>query len=206
MSAQTDTPLLTATDIRADTLLLLLNARFVNPDRSLGAMRVLGLVGADMSAARRRVGLSVAVPPVPVEDEPAEPETITRRSTYVAPPKARLSKAPTNSRPVNEGKLRCSKCQEWKPEDQFGLRTDRLGSGTRRSACRDCHRKDGRQRYLNVKALDSLTLLGLDFVVEEGDSSAKFVCGRCGKPIEPGDDATLIGAVEHSTCVKGEDA
>ncbi len=221
MSAQTESPPLwevRQTRARADALLILLNARFVDPAFTAGAMRVLGLSKEDMSEARRRVGAMVAMPPhepVGSTDSPSadqewgQPPTGLPRAPHVAPSFERFrrpSKPATNARPVNhDGQLRCSKCQKWKDEDEFSLRTDRLGSGTRRSACKPCHRLAGKQRYLNVDAKGSLTLLGVDFVVEEGDTAGKFICAKCGKPIEQGDDATVIGVVEHSWCVKGEE-
>lgn len=204
MSTQTEAPTLyerRRIEQRADALLILLNARFVDPEKAPGAMRVLGLSKGDMSEARRRVGALVSVPPAPV--------VMHSHPTYSwddekPAPLRQPTKAPTNARPIHEGQLRCSKCQKWKDEDEFSLRTDRIGSGTRRSACKSCHRLAGKERYLNVRAQEALTAIGVEFVVEEGDSSAKFICRSCGKPIEPGEDATVSGVVEHSSCVEGE--
>lgn len=213
MSAQTEAPTLdtTASRHRADALLILLNARFVDPAMTMGAMRVLGLSKVDMADARRRVGSLVSMPPHepvgPTGTPSPEDQSWGTQPRPSSPPFRRPDRAPSTSRPVShDGQLRCSKCSQWKDEGEFSIRTDRLGSGTRRSACKGCHRLAGRQRYLNVDAKGSLTILGLDFVVEEGDTSGKFICAKCGKPIEAGDDATLVGAVEHSWCVKGEES
>jgi hypothetical protein len=204
MSAQTEAPTtvgFTAARHRADALLILLNARFVDPSQTPGAMRVLGLDKSDMADARRRVGGMVAASPAP-----APPPAPSEPSYWDANPAPfrRPNKSPTTARPIHEGQLRCSQCQKWKDEEEFSLRTDRLGSGTRRSACKDCHRLAGRKRYLNVQAKASLSTLGVEFVVEEGDTSARFICAKCGQPIEPNDDATVVGEVEHSWCAKEE--
>lgn len=200
MSAQAE-PIpeaLDASAIRADTLLALLTSRFVDWSHCNGAMRVLGLTTADMSAAKKRLTFErIGVPvPVPVP-EPEEPAPFRR-------PASKPFKAPTVTRPVRipDGEapqLRCSQCKEWKPAEAFSPRTDRPGSGTRRSACRDCHRLTGRRRYLNLEALDALGTVGLEFVVEAEDP-ARLVCAKCKRPIKPGEDASVAGEVGHVEC------
>ena len=193
MSAQTEpSPLRTPTEHRADTLLLLLRGGFVDRSRRLGAMRLLGLTLDDMTAASRRTAWTVGFEPTP--PLPA-PEFVPEK-----PRKAATRVRPTRRTPDRETVLHCSLCKQWKPLDAFTVRSDRPYTGTRRPECKDCGKARSRQRYLNVTARESLGTVGLDFIVEEGDASAKLVCVRCQKAIEPGQEATVSGEVGHVVC------
>lgn len=196
-----------AREHRADALLILGRAKLLVVGAFEAGMAELGIDKGDMSAARARSDGRMTRAPAPTFTDPlttdrawrsTEPHTRSPAEPKVYAPHGRRGQRPTRSRPVGEdGKLRCVRCGLDKIPEEFRLRSDRLGSGTRRSACDDCTARDQRARYLSVRTRADLNAVGLTFSVEDGDDVAGLTCLRCGNAITSGDDVTA-GPVEVS--------
>ncbi len=215
----------TERQILADALLALLRARPVVLawDQCNPAMAVLGLNAADLSEARARVGFPVhATPPGGTPDvtdvpAPAAPTDDHRPVVSVdgPPPPVRVGEAAyrqtephpptrtrpaTTARPTRAGELRCSRCREWKAMEAFRLRTDRIGSGTRRSACDECFSRDNRSRYVNLTARAELNAIGITLSIEEGDEVARLRCRKCGQALGTDDVEAEPTEFAHVIC------
>jgi hypothetical protein len=192
-----------APDRLPDALLAVMRARLLPWRHGEAVMGRLGVTKSEMARARNR-----PLPPawqLQSTKDAAEPRpkgNTTGRDPlreYARKP----SKAPTTARPVTEdGQLRCSVCGKWKDPEDFKLRSDRIGSGTRRSACDPCHNAANRARYLNVEAKASLNAVGLSFTIQDGDEAASLSCASCGQRLEVGQDVRTVhdSAIRHITC------
>ena len=183
-------------DVLPDALLAVLRAKLLPWEAGDAAMAALGLNKGIMAEARARADRAEAMFEYGSDTKrAAEPRPQGDRIPNVRTPtyqrKAPAYRQPTRQRPVSDdGDLCCSVCGKWKPAEEFMLRTDRIGSGTRRSACTPCHNERNKSRYLNVTAVAALNAVGLTFTVSEGDDAASLSCVLCGARLEVGDDVT----------------
>jgi hypothetical protein len=93
---------------------------------------------------------------------------------------------------------RCSRCREWKPADGDHFRVVNRSTGALKSMCHPCLGEYQQERYLSVKAHQSLGEVGLAFVVADGDPA--LVCKGCGGELGVGDSAEVDGVVYHEAC------
>lgn len=218
---------LTATEVLADGLLRLLRAQpvILGWDKAAAAMAVLGLSREDLSEARERGGDFVRhdTPDIDGHDferatrpEPTEPVAVpdpadvtimpgrTRRTAGkpVAVTRTMLHRPATRTRPVSDtGQLQCTRCRLWKDPGEFRLRTDRIGSGTRRSACDECFNRDNRERYVSLRAKAQLNAVGITLEILEGDEAAQLICVRCQEPLGLDDvETTQDVELAHVRC------
>jgi hypothetical protein len=190
-----------------DALLSVLRAKLVPWTHADTAMYMLGITKGQMNEARYRASRIPELVDYPSTKDAAEPRPKGERIPYPRDPLSNLRKAkpPTRTRPVSEdGDLLCTRCGKWLSPDNFKLRTDRIGSGGRRSACDPCHNAANRSRYLSVEAKASLNAVGLTFTIQDGDDAATLSCAACGMRLEVGDEVRTEhdSPIRHITCPK----
>lgn len=142
------------------------------------------------------------------EDEPERPPgpaiVATRRAAgHPATTTRKMNhQAGTRARKSNEaGQLLCSRCGVFLDPDCFRLRTDRIGSGQRRSACDPCLSDASRSRYVTIETRGTLREIGITLAIQEGDDAARLLCVDCGQPLGV-DDVRTRGevALVHVVC------
>lgn len=199
----------TEMEVAADTIMALIAARVISTvNQKDVALAVSHVTEGELRRAQRRWAKSEAVPfprmslvPVP-ETLPTEPQL--RKD---GKPKVR---AKTRRRRFRHGReeLWCTLGQHYAPKEAFRVSKDRSKpSGVKvKSFCMDHERKYQEGRYLSVKKAEALAEIGIEFVVEDGDSELR--CVDCGRTLELGDKvAGRLDNVHHLECPrdKGEE-
>lgn len=119
-------------------------------------------------------------------------------STVVHPVKPAQAATHTRVRGPN-GELRCTRCNGWKHEDEFSVRTDR--PHLRKSRCKACMARMARIRYLGVEKMVALNAVGVTFTVSSADDMVGLSCVGCGEPIVAGDTVCGDTRLCHARCV-----